>query len=409
MKDELHPPFHPSLHPSLIVRCAVYLYIAHILLIGKIALLELTCFWSGFYFCWAYARREARFSFHILYFPLFVYGFATTISAIAAGSVSDAFDQAIIWFKILIFPLSLMLLREVPRLREKLVYVYTIFGFGMGGWGLIEYFFQGKRDLEHRINGPVSHVMTFSGLLMTISLVFLVLWWHQRKWWQLATIFSSTLALVLTYTRSAWIGWMAAVFVLVAATRARRLMFYLLPAGLLIVTFLPLSIFGRLISTFDFEQTSNFDRIRMAQAGVEMIRDHPVFGVGPANVKDEYALYRAHDAPRARPPHLHNNIIQLWAERGILGLAAYLTFLALFVRECVRAWNTRQKMWAQAGVAITVALAVAGLFEFNFGDTEVFFLMLNVMAYILVSIEESGERAEPRPNTTVPAFVPATT
>lgn len=397
------------LHPSLIVRCAVYLYIAHILLLGKIALLELTCFWCAFYFCWAYARREARFSFHILYFPLFVYALATSLSAIGAGNPAEMYGQSIIWFKILIFPLSMMLLREVPRLRERLVYVYTIFGFGMGGWGLLEYVFQSNRDLEHRINGPVSHVMTFSGLLMTTSLLFLVLWWHQRKWWQLATILSATSALVLTYTRSAWLGWMAAVLVLVAGTRVRRLAMYFVPVALLVVTFLPLSIFGRLISTFDFQQTSNFDRIRMAQAGIEMIRDHPVLGVGPSNVKEEYALYRAHDAPRARPPHLHNNVIQLWAERGILGLASYLVFLALFLRECIRAWSTPKKMWAQAGVAITVALGVAGLFEFNFGDTEVFFLMLNVMAYVLVQMEQPSEQPEPATNTSRPLLVPATT
>ncbi len=393
------------LHPSLIVRCAVYLYIAHILLLGKIALLELTCFWCGFYFCWAVARREARFSFHIVYFPLFVFALATTVSAIGAGSASEAFDQAIIWFKILIFPLAVMLLREVPRLRERLVWVWAIFGGGMGGWGLIEYFFQGRNDLEHRINGPVSHVMTFSGILMTMSLMFVVLWWHQRKHWQLAVILSSTSALVLTYTRSAWLGWMAAIAVLIFATRARRFALYLAPVALLVVTFLPLPIFGRLISTFDFQQTSNFDRIRMAQAGVEMIRDHPVLGVGPSNVKEEYALYRAHDAPRARPPHLHNNVIQLWAERGVLGLATYIAFLALFLRECVRAWSTPQKMWAQIGIATTVALFVAGLFEFNFGDTEVFFTMLNVMAYVLVSIEQP----EPVPNTVAPRLVPATT
>jgi len=189
------------------------------------------------------------------------------------------------------------------------------------------------------------------------------------------------------------------------ASRARRFAFYLVPAVLLVVTFLPLPLFSRLVSTLDLRQTSNFDRIRMAEAGVEMIRDFPLLGVGPDNVKSKYALYRAHDAPRARPPHLHNNVIQLWAERGILGLATYLAFLVLFLRQCVRAWGGPARMWAQAGIAVTVALAVAGLFEFNFGDTEVFYLMMNVTAYIVVSIEQS----RPGPNTAPASLVPGTT
>jgi O-antigen ligase len=378
-----------ELHPALIVRCAAYLYIGHILLLGKIALLELTAFWCMFYVCWAIGRREARFSFHILFFPLFVYGLASTLSSIAQGDAKQTFDQGIIWFKILMFPVALVLLRETPRLRDLMPWVYAIFGGGIGCWGLIEYVFGGQRDLDHRINGPVSHVMTFSGLVMVMSLMFLVFWWHQRKWLYLAVVAFSTTALLLSLTRSAWLGWLAAVSVLVLATRTRRFVLYLAPAAILIVTFLPLPIFGRLISTLDLQQTSNFDRIRMNQAGIEMIRDRPLFGVGVGNVKTEYALYRAQDAPRPRPPHLHNNVVQLWAERGILALLAYVTFVALFLRECIRARHGAHKMYAQAGIAMSVSLAVAGLFEFNFGDTEVFYLMMNVMAYLIVKMEEA--------------------
>ena len=126
-----------------------------------------------------------------------------------------------------------------------------------------------------------------------------------------------------------------AAFVVLLASRA-RLAFYALPVLILFVTFLPMNLFSRLISTFDMKQESNFDRIRMLEAGVEMIRDFPLLGVGPANVKEVYAIYRKQDAPRARPPHLHNNVVQLWAERGILGLGAYLLLLGLFLRECLR-------------------------------------------------------------------------
>jgi O-antigen ligase len=126
---------------------------------------------------------------------------------------------------------------------------------------------------------------------------------------------------------------------------------------------------------------------------VEIIKDHPTLGVGPASVKEVYPLYRRADAPRFRPPHLHNNVIQLWAERGILGLSAYLLLLGLFLRECLRAWRTGARMWAEAGVAVTVGLTYAGLFEFNFGDTEVFYLMLDLFALITASMERAAEPA----------------
>jgi O-antigen ligase len=377
---------------SSLLNAAIVFYILQILFHHKIALLMLMAFGAIFCVAWAMARGEARFSFHILYYPLAVYGLISVISTLAAERRIHEGYEGVLWYKMLIFPAAIILFREVPRLREFILYPYALLAGGSSIWALIQFTFFDQRDLEHRISGPASHVMTFSGLLLPLSLMFLVLWWRERKpLWLIVTILS-TLTLLLTFTRSVWLGWLAAVFTLLMLTRT-QLRYYAVPALLLFVTFLPLDLFGRLISTFDLAQSSNFDRIRMIEGGVEMIRDHPVLGVGPANVKEDYAIYRKQDAPRPRPPHLHNNVVQLWAERGVLGLAAYVTLLALFFRMCSQAWRTH-RMWAEIGVAVAVSLTIAGLFEFNFGDTEVFYLMLNLFALVTVWTETNEQVGE---------------
>jgi O-antigen ligase len=378
-------------HPSSLVSAAALIYLLHILLIVKIALLELTAFWSLFFLGWAIAKKEARFSFHILYYPLVLLGLASMLSSWFSGRSSYQ-AYGMLWFKILIFPVAVILYRQVPRLRELATYAFAIVAGGGACWGLLQFVFLDQRDLEHRISGPSSHVMTYSGILLPLSVMMLFLWWRQRKWWQLTACVLSTLTLLLTFTRSVWLGWAVAVAVVVLATRA-RLAFYAMPFVILFITFMPLDLFSRLISTFDLQQSSNFDRIRMLQAGVEMIRDHPVFGVGLTNVKETYSLYRKHDAPRPRPPHLHNNVIQLWAERGILGLLSYLLLLALFFRECIAGWKGPRHVWAEVGIAVAVSLMVAGLFEFNFGDTEVFYMMLNLFALVVVQLERPQAEA----------------
>lgn len=387
-------------HRSGLFTAAAVLYILQILFVVKIALLELSAFGAIFCLGWAIFRKEARSSWHILYFPLLVYGAVSTVSSLAAPRRLHMYAEGMLWFKMLIFPCAVILYRELPRLREVATWAFAMVAGGGSIWGLIEFAFLDSRELEHRISGPSSHVMTYSGLLLPLSVMMLILFRRQRQWWQGAACLLSTVTLLLTFTRSVWLGWLAAVLVVVIATRA-RLAFYALPALILFVTFLPLPLFSRLISTFDLKQESNFDRIRMLEAGAEMIRDFPLLGVGPANVKEVYAIYRKHDAPRPRPPHLHNNVIQLWAERGILGLCAYLLLLALFLRECVRGWNGPDRVWAEIGIAVAVSLTVAGLFEFNFGDTEVFYLMLNLFALVCVSLE----RAEP--NALLAERVPA--
>jgi putative inorganic carbon (HCO3(-)) transporter len=158
------------------------------------------------------------------------------------------------------------------------------------------------------------------------------------------------------------------------------------------------------VSSFDTRQSSNFDRIRMWQGGVEIIKDYPMLGVGPGNMKEIYPLYRKPDAPRFRIPHLHNNLIQLWAERGVLALAAYLLLNALFLRECARAWRGPDAQYAEIGVAVAVGLFVAGLFEFNFGDTEVFLALLDLFALVIAFVERPGPAAA-EANAAAPAVV----
>ena len=136
----------------------------------------------------------------------------------------------------------------------------------------------------------------------------------------------------------------------------------------------------------------------MIQAGVEIIKDYPLLGVGPANVKEVYPLYRKHDAPRFRIPHLHNNIIQLWAERGVLALAAYILLNVLFLREFWRGWRGPESRFAEVGVGVAVGLAAAGMFEFNFGDTEVFWILLDTAALVVAFVERPRPSNEPSPS-----------
>jgi O-antigen ligase len=347
-------------------------------------------------------RGDLRPSFHILYYPLLVYGIASTVSAIAAEQASHAAWEGALWGKMLLFPAAFILLRQVPRARVLALRMMLFFGGFISVYGLFQYFVLFRRDLEHRITGPASHVMTFSGLLMVASLLTLVLWLHDvRKLWLAGLTALTTVSLLLTFTRSVWVGWGAAVLVLLVLRRPRWLVFA--PGiALLVVSFLPLSIFSRVVSVFDTRQSSNLDRIRMVEAGVEIIKDYPLLGVGPANVKEVYPLYRRHDAPRFRIPHLHNNAIQLWAERGVLGLAAYLMFNVLFLRECARRWGGPGGRWAEVGVAVTVALGAAGLFEFNWGDTEVFWMFLDVAALVL-AMNEPAEGAVGGETSALPA------
>src|SRR3954451_12360360 len=107
------------------------------------------------------------------------------------------------------------------------------------------------------------------------------------------------LALLLTYTRSAWLGWIVAVAVLLVLKWPRALA-WAVPVGILAISLAPLPFFSRVISSFDVKQSSNLDRIRMAEPGGEIIKDYPLLVVGPANVQLCLAACRKPHAPRFR-------------------------------------------------------------------------------------------------------------
>jgi O-antigen ligase len=391
------------------LRWAVLLYLAHILLQGKIALSQISAGFAVLVLGWAIFRKQVAPSFHILYFPLAVYGVASTISSFVMPHTDRAPGEAMLWIKMLIFPLALILFREVPWSREAALKAQIVFAVAIASYGLFQFFAQDRRHLDNRITGPVTHVLTYSGLLLPLSLFLLVLAMHRRKPGYIVATLIVSLALLLTFTRSVWIAWAAAVFVILILKRWRWVP---VAAGILLLfgALMPMGLFSRLTSTFDVEQASNLDRIQMAEAGVEIIKDYPMLGVGPANVKEIYPLYRKQNYIRFRPPHLHNNVIQIWAERGVIALAAYILLLVLFLRECVRAWRGPARQFAQAGVLIATSLTVAGLFEFNFGDTEVFYLTLGLFALVVASIEAAQPASNEQDASLVapgPAAIPA--
>jgi O-antigen ligase len=202
-------------------------------------------------------------------------------------------------------------------------------------------------------------------------------------------------ALGLTFTRSAWLGYAAGAAAIIVVRRWRWAPI-LAALAIVTITLSPMSFFGRLVSTFDPQKSSNLDRIRMAQAGVEIIADHPLFGVGPGNIKETYPLYRLPDAPRFRIPHLHSNPVQIWAERGIVPLFAWLLLLGLAIREGLRALGRggEASSWGLATLVAVVGLGIAGLFEFSFGDAEVTMNMLDVLAVALAAAALARPRIE---------------
>jgi len=114
------------------------------------------------------------------------------------------------------------------------------------------------------------------------------------------------------------------------------------------------------------------------------VANHPWLGVGPNMVAEVYPIYVARDAPHRDNPHLHNNVMQIAAERGLLCLAAWLWILGIAFISRGRAFrryhkDPRGRALAAGSLGVLIAGFLAGAFEYNFGDSEFQMLFLFAM------------------------------
>jgi O-antigen ligase len=190
----------------------------------------------------------------------------------------------------------------------------------------------------------------------------------------------------------AWVGVCAAATVLLIM-KDFRLLAVLPLAGALTFALAGPAITHRLMSMFDANDPTRRDRIAMLLEGEHMVRDHPLFGVGPNMVETVYPQYRVPEAVEAINPHLHNVPMQIAAERGLPALALWLVFLIALARGLLQRFGpAATRTITAAAIAAVVGMLAAGLFEYNFGDSE--FLMLFLL---LVTLPFGAQRTPPDP------------
>ncbi len=233
-----------------------------------------------------------------------------------------------------------------------------------------------EHGMSYRIHGTLPHYMTFAGVMALALLASLPRALTHPLSWRSAALLPVATALLCTQTRSAWLGVIAGAVIALGATRPKGL--WLLPAGVLAVALLaPGPVRDRVRSFGDLNDPTWINRLDMGRAGLEMIGERPLFGSGPGSVPEAYPPEQAIADPtfaQGIPPHLHNNPLHLAAERGLPALVAWIGIWVAWFRVTIGVW----RRGAVSAVALAGSLAavagfhVAGMFEYTYGDAEIF-------------------------------------
>lgn len=237
-----------------------------------------------------------------------------------------------------------------------------------------------------RAHAFFSIYMTLAGVLaVVLTLTLARLRSFVRPVYAASAWLVGAVALGLTLVRGAWLGFLVGAGLTLALERRRFLSVAMLVTLLTAVLAMPV-VHRRVETIGDPADDTTRDRLAMLKGGLRLVREHPVAGIGPGQVKHAYPIYAPPEALRRHTSHLHNTPLQIAVERGLVGLALWLwIFVAFFVRtgrilRRVPATATADRALVVGALAAVATFLVSGLFEYNFGDTEVLLVTLAAMA-----------------------------
>ena len=324
-----------------------------------------------------------------LLIPISGFALASFLATLTAASPLSSLVECRNLLEWVLFYLAVNTLRSEARATLFAQLLITA-GAVMALYGLSQTLAHGIAP-SFRIAGASTY-MTFGGQLMLLCLLALShLLFHppSRHWLWLMPAFIILLAALLgTQTRNAWLGFFVACPFLLCL-RHRAFLIGLPLLCILLFALAPPAVRDRIRSFGNLQDITVQERFSMWRSGRGIIRDYPWTGVGMGVMKEMEKRYRPPDSllpPERRLSHLHNSMVQIAAERGLIGLAWWLAIWAAFFWRGWRAYRqtATSDRYARARIvgslACVMGFLVAGLFEDNFGDSEIISMLYLIMA-----------------------------
>ena len=212
---------------------------------------------------------------------------------------------------------------------------------------------------------------SFANIPVLFAPVMLALFCYSLKLWQrlvfcLAFVLSSV-CLIMTYTRGAWVAWVVSIFAFILIVRPKAAP-WLAALGLLCVPLLPQSVLARFLTIFSGDSSIN-SRASIYLAILRLIKRNLILGVGLGSttlrkVVDVNGYYTG----TAYFVHSHNQFTQIWGESGIIALVCYC-FASFFpVKRGIRTGADRELVPVTRAVAAGSAAGLLGAILFGLTD-----------------------------------------
>lgn len=172
-------------------------------------------------------------------------------------------------------------------------------------------------------------------------------------------VLAAAAAILFTYSRGCY--FVLLIIVLIFCIANVRKITVLLMSAASVYLLIPDSVLARLC-TLTSSDRSVSERTEIWKYGVESIKDHPLFGVGAGISNTWDMLLQA----GVNAPHMHNIVLQLFAEGGAVAVAIMLMVFWKLFRGSLSMLHASKEAKEVGVMMLTfaVSLFIVGLFEF---------------------------------------------
>lgn len=336
-------------------------------------------------------RIEINKEFKGYYIAYSVFLIVMLLSALFSGDILKGFKT---WANLCIWrwmPFVIITIMISEFASAKKILLFSMFGISVG---IVTLIYQGLMG-DLRAAGLFGHPMTFAGYFCVFLPVLLVCFFEKNilgKFRYVSGILFLLGCIALFYngTRGAWLA-LAPVILSVGTyymLQDKRYMvlgmvFFIASGGILLNS----DRFVKRISSVTnvTTDTSNTERLLMWESAFNMVKDHPVLGVGLGQYKDNYQKkYILLEAKQPNLSHAHSNYMQMLAENGLIGFLGFIGLIGYVLVRNIKSFIKIRCPYSLIIASSTVALMLQGITEYNFGNSAVMKAYWLVLGCILV-------------------------
>jgi len=329
--------------------------------------------------------------------PIYLFILAGMFSMSAGVSISLSFEGFFLKLleNVILFFIIVESINDRKRINIILVAMLSsvaliscdgIFQFLSGRDFLRGYIFNGKiRASFSNSNGLGGYITAVIPIVLSIGLM-VKNGWSRLHVKILAWVLISVLmfCLILTYSRGAWIASIMSI-ILFSALKSRRFFVITVIVLIFLLFILPNS---AKIHANSIGRISDFSRVSLWQEAVAIIEDFPVFGTG----LNTYSLVAPHyKIGEQGGTYPHNSYLQMAAETGLVGLAAFLWIIFRLAKTSLgKLKNIKDKFYNYI-----IKGLIAGLFGFlihSFFDVNFYSFQLVILMWFIMGLSVAIQR-----------------